>query len=54
MPDITLCVNKECPLSATCYRYNCTPDPIHQSYSKFEPINEVECEYYIETPESEK
>jgi hypothetical protein len=48
MPDITLCVNKECPLAPTCYRHNCTPDPIHQSYARFEPKEDGECEYYLE------
>lgn len=36
MPDITMCVNKQCPLRAKCYRYRAVPST-WQSYAKFEP-----------------
>jgi len=48
MPDTTLCVNKECPLAVSCYRFNCTPSQTGQSYARFEPISELECAYYLE------
>jgi hypothetical protein len=51
MPDITMCTNKDCPLSFSCYRFNAEPNYM-QSYQKFEPqideiLDEVECDDYI-------
>lgn len=49
MPDISKCVNKECPLSATCYRFTCEPSDM-QSYSDFKPTikdGKAKCQYYI-------
>lgn len=51
MADITICVNKECPLSVSCYRHNAKPSEF-QSVAKFEPIiddelDEVECNMYL-------
>jgi hypothetical protein len=37
MPDITMCVNKACPLKEGCYRFTAKPDPYRQSYAMFEP-----------------
>jgi len=55
MTDITMCTNKDCPLSYSCWRFNCPPSQYQQSYAKFEPkVDEVECEMYLETPNSEK
>ena len=53
MPDITMCTNKECPLSHSCYRFNCEPNQYSQSYAEFSPksddeLDEIECDYYIE------
>lgn len=58
MPDITMCTNAECPLSYSCWRFNCTPSEFLQSYSKFEPqidevLDEIECEMYLEKPKYE-
>ena len=52
MPDITMCTNQDCPLSYSCWRFNCPPSQYQQSYAKFEPtIDEVvECEMYLEVP----
>jgi len=56
MPDITMCVNNECPLSDICWRFNCPPKKFGQSTQKFEPkvdevLDEVECKFYIKPPE---
>lgn len=32
MPDISMCQNKECPLSKKCYRFLAEPNPYRQSY----------------------
>ena len=34
MPDITMCLNEECPECLNCYRYIVKPDKT-QSYSDF-------------------
>lgn len=39
MADITMCVNKDCPLRNKCYRATAKADPLWQSYSKYEPQN---------------
>ena len=36
MPDITMCINKNCPLRVRCYRYRAVPSN-RQSFCKFEP-----------------
>ena len=59
MPDITMCTNEDCPLSYSCWRFNCPPSQYQQSYAKFEPqideaLDEVECKMYLETPNNEK
>ena len=49
MPDISMCENKDCELSKTCYRFNATPGYV-QSYSIFKPttINGVVmCDNYM-------
>lgn len=41
MPDINKCINEDCELKLTCYRYTCAPSKYSQSYVRFEPeINE--------------
>jgi hypothetical protein len=55
MPDITMCTNEECPLSYSCWRFNCPPSQHAQSYQKIEPqidevLDEVECKFYIKPP----
>jgi hypothetical protein len=47
MPDITKCNNEECPKKDTCYRYTSKPDEM-QSYSKFKPNDDGQCEYFWE------
>ena len=58
MPDITMCTNKECPLSNSCWRFN-APSSQYQSVQKFEPktdkgLDEVECDFYIKPRTHEK
>ena len=59
MSDITMCTNEDCPLSYSCWRFNCHQSLYAQSYHRFEPqiddvLDEVECKMYLETPNSEK
>ena len=59
MPDITMCANEDCPLSYSCWRFNCPPSEYQQSYSKFGPkinevLDEVECDMYLEAPDNSK
>lgn len=46
MPDISMCQNKECPLSKTCYRFLAEPDPYWQAYAGFQPDKNGKCEGY--------
>ncbi len=36
MPDLTLCVTEECPKRGNCYRAQATPDPLRQSWARFQ------------------
>ena len=48
MPDITMCLNKECPLQKLCYRAQATPSQ-RQSYSVFKPKEKgkgAECDHF--------
>lgn len=48
MSDITMCSNKECKLSVTCYRFNANKNPYRQPYF-LEPKKDCEdkgYEYY--------
>ncbi len=47
MPDITICVNKICPLRKQCYRYLVMPGR-YQSYSHFTyNVEENSCENFV-------
>ena len=48
MPDISMCNNKECLISKSCYRFSCEPNPYGQTYSDFKPDSDGDCEFYIE------
>lgn len=59
MPDITICVNDDCPLSYSCWRFNCPPSQYRQSYTMCKPeinevLDEVDCKMYLETPNNKK
>lgn len=45
MPDIAMCLNEECPLKETCYRFTATPSEYWQSYMDFK--YEDGCKDYI-------
>lgn len=56
MPDITMCINKDCPIRSVCYRYRAKPSD-WQSFAKFnwkmtpEPDfdpDEPDCDYFWE------
>jgi hypothetical protein len=48
MPDISMCMNRQCPRRGHCYRYLAPPNPYRQSYAKFD---ELECKDMIELHE---
>lgn len=45
MPDISKCLNEQCNLSKSCYRFLCEPSE-WQSYSDFKPNEDGTCEHY--------
>ena len=45
MSDITMCMNKVCPLKSNCYRYVAIPDKYWQSYADFKYNNG--CLYFL-------
>ena len=47
MPDITMCLNNNCPRKTRCYRYCAVPSD-WQSFAHFE---HKECENFREIPE---
>ena len=52
MPDITMCVNDDCPLRETCYRYMAEPSTA-QSMAKYEWKDDGQwawCEYHLDIP----
>ena len=59
MPDITMCLNKACPLRHKCYRFTAKPNADYQSYSTFTfdrfnanngGVDEViyDCEHFVD------
>lgn len=51
MPDITMCANDDCPHAETCHRNpagGTTPHPTYQSWSRFTPDEDGDCDYYSE------
>ncbi len=47
MPDISLCLNLDCPSRSHCYRATATPCEYRQSYMAFTPkTGEDKCEAY--------
>jgi hypothetical protein len=50
MPDITMCMGRDCPQREKCYRFTATPNPHRQSYSAFD-MGDGECDHlYIYEP----
>lgn len=53
MPDISMCMKKECPKRETCYRATAIPDR-WQSFSKFQDCDEESnYRYYMEIDKKE-
>jgi len=51
MADITMCTNKLCPNSGSCYRITAKPSERWQSKAAFEykiGVNGVDCDHYIQ------
>ena len=48
MPDITMCNGIGCDLASTCLRYKATPSEYSKSYFTEAPIEDGQCDYYIE------
>jgi hypothetical protein len=52
MPDISKCMNQECPLRRECYRYTCVPSQFNQSYQLYQfntsKTGKVTCEDFKE------
>ena len=46
LPDITMCADKECPLSKQCYRFTAEPNEFRQSYFSVSPRDESGCSYF--------
>jgi hypothetical protein len=46
MPDISMCLNKTCPLAKECYRFNAKPSEYSQAYADFKPKG-LKCEYFM-------
>ena len=49
MPDITMCLNTECPLRKECYRYMAIPSAYKQSYADFKALirHDGTCDYFV-------
>jgi hypothetical protein len=59
MPDFSMCDNEECPLSYSCWQFNCPPKEHQQPYTKFEPqidevLDEVKCKMYLDFPDTKQ
>ena len=49
MPDISMCMNVDCPSRKKCYRYTAIPSPYLQEYSDFEPPDgKDKCDWFID------
>ena len=46
MPDITMCIGRDCTKKSTCYRYTATPKEQWQSYFVGIPYKGGGCTYY--------
>lgn len=54
MPDISMCVNKDCQVKLDCYRYIATPHEYWQSYSCFNETLKEDCEHFVKAHDYEK
>jgi len=54
MPDITMCVNKDCAFRFSCYRFVAVPNEHYQSYAYFDVEPDGCCSYFIQKDKSDK
>lgn len=54
MPDISMCVNKECKVKFNCYRFIAIPHEYWQSYSEFNKELNNDCEHFMKAHDYEK
>ena len=51
MPDISMCINTECPLRQSCHRYTAIPSEYRQAYTTFKyrliNDNHIACDGFI-------
>lgn len=47
MSDITKCTNTACPMADMCWRFVAPHSHFNQSYAKFEPDEDGECDKII-------
>lgn len=45
MPDISMCLNTNCPLKEKCHRFTAEPSEFRQSYVRFK-FEDGNCEYF--------
>ena len=50
MPDISMCLNKKCPVKEQCYRFTAKSSD-YQSYSSFEVTSNKGCKYFWDNSE---
>lgn len=46
MPDITMCLGRDCPKKTICYRFTALPTEYRQSYFVGVPYKGEGCTYY--------
>ena len=51
-PDITKCMNEECPKKEKCFRYTSKSDEMQSFFVDVKPNEKGECEYYWESVSS--
>ncbi|WZE63565.1 hypothetical protein PANI_CDS0045 [Maribacter phage Panino] len=54
MPDISMCSNHTCLRKEDCYRFTATPNPYRQSYARFQPHADGDCEWYWDNEKQQK
>lgn len=57
MADISMCMNKTCPIRTTCYRFLAPANDLRQSYCDFRCIHSkygAVCDNYWKTEEKEE
>jgi len=49
MPDLSMCLDHDCPSAKRCYRHEATPDPDWQAYADFcRPTSHYRCPEFME------